>query len=57
MAYWPRDRVQPSTFNLQPSTFNLQPSTFNLQPSNLQTFNRLTSKKKPPIGGSASKLC
>ncbi|NEO62678.1 MAG: hypothetical protein F6J98_20475 [Moorea sp. SIO4G2] len=51
MVFRPRDRVQPSTFNLQqPSkTFNLQkPSTFNnLQPSktfNLQqpsTFNNL----------------
>ncbi|NEN96686.1 MAG: hypothetical protein F6K50_14450 [Moorea sp. SIO3I7] len=33
MAKRPRNRVQPSTFNLQPSTFNLQPST--LQPFNL----------------------
>ncbi|NEP21354.1 MAG: hypothetical protein F6K49_04740 [Moorea sp. SIO3I6] len=29
MAYWPRNRFQPSTFNLQPN--NLQPN--NLQPS------------------------
>ncbi|WP_293067755.1 MULTISPECIES: hypothetical protein [unclassified Moorena] len=42
MAYWPRNRVQPT--NLQPNNLglsatlreqptNLQPSTFNLQPS------------------------
>ncbi|NEO93702.1 MAG: hypothetical protein F6K56_27275 [Moorea sp. SIO3G5] len=28
LGLWPRNRVQPSTFNLQPSTFNLP--TFNL---------------------------
>ncbi|WP_165691868.1 MULTISPECIES: hypothetical protein [Moorena] len=45
LAKRPRDRVQPSTFNLQPSTFNLQTSTFNLQTSTfkLQTFKPSTA--------------
>ncbi|WP_293090567.1 hypothetical protein [Moorena sp. SIOASIH] len=36
LGLWPRNRVQPSTFNLQPSTFNLQPST--CQPSTCQPW-------------------
>ncbi|NEO03780.1 MAG: hypothetical protein F6K50_53430 [Moorea sp. SIO3I7] len=39
MAYWPRDRVQPSTFH--PSNLGLLAtrSRSTLQPSTLQTFN------------------
>ncbi|AOX01271.1 hypothetical protein BJP34_19150 [Moorena producens PAL-8-15-08-1] len=55
LAFRPRDRVQPSTFNpptfnlqpanLQPSTF--QPSTFNLPTFNLQPWPKATLREQP----------